>query len=55
MGQICPVARLLLGTIAIFIISQLTMLISLKAYNHIPNVNIYETTTKIKFKWKDIL
>jgi DNA repair exonuclease SbcCD nuclease subunit len=53
MAEICPV-HVIIGNHDIYN-KSINDVNSLKPYNYIPNVNIYETTTKIKFNGKDIL
>jgi len=53
MSQICPV-HVIIGNHDIYN-KSINDVNSLKAYNYIPNVNIYETTTKINFNGKQIL
>ena len=53
MSAICPV-HIIIGNHDIYNKSD-NQINSLKAYSYIPNVSVYETTTKISFNGKDIL
>ncbi len=53
MAAICPV-HIIIGNHDIYNKSD-NQINSLKAYSYIPNVSVYETTTKISFNGKDIL
>ena len=53
MSKICPV-HVIIGNHDIYNKSD-NEVNALKAYNYMPNVHVYETTTKINFNGKDIL